>query len=116
MSMLRQLRAERDTRPMILIYGNRCAEQILNGAELKAMTQELELTVHHVLSEPPSGWDGLTGQIDVSVLESLLNFKGRDNWLYLVCGPTPMIDSVENDLGHLGIPMQQIVSEKFSYN
>jgi len=116
MSMLRQLRAEQDTRPMILVYGNRCAEQILYSAELKAMAQELKLEVHHVLSEPPLGWDGSMGQIDASVLDSLLNFKGRENWLYLVCGPAPMIDSVEDDHGHLGISMQQIVSEKFSYN
>lgn len=116
MSMLRQLRAEQDTRPIILVYGNRCAEQVLYGSELKVMTQDLNLEIHQVLSEPPPEWDGLTGQIDTSVLNSLLKFKGRDNWLYLVCGPAPMIDSVEDDLGYLGIPMRQIVSEKFSYN
>lgn len=116
MSMLRQLRADRDPRPMILIYGNRCAEQILYGPELEAMTRDLKLDVHHVLSEPPPGWSGLTGQLVGSVLGDLLNFEGRKDWLYFVCGPAPMIDSVENDLGRLGIPIRQMISEKFSYD
>lgn len=116
MSILRQLRAEHDSRPKILIYGNRCAEQILYGSELEAMTRDLKLDVHLALSEPPPGWRGLKGQLGDSVLNDILNFDGRSDWLYFVCGPATMIDSVENDLWRLGIPMRQIVSEKFSYD
>jgi len=115
-SMLRQLRVERDPRRMVLIYGNRCADQILYRSELEAMTRELKLNIHHALSEPPPGWEGPRGQIDRSMLDELLDFDKRDRWLYFVCGPAPMIDSVENDLGRLGIPARQIISEKFSYD
>lgn len=116
MSMLRQLRAERDPRPMILVYGNRCADQILYGSEIEAMTSDLNLQVHHVLAEPPPNWAGLEGELDMPVLRQLLGFDGRNDWLFYVCGPAPMIDSVEADLGRLGIPMRQIVSERFSYD
>ena len=116
MSILRQLRVEHDPRPMVLIYGNRSAEQILYGTELQAMAHDLRLDVHHVLSEPPPGWACLTGQLDDTVLIDLLNFDGRANWLYFVCGPAQMIDSVEDSLERLGISMRQIVSEKFSYD
>jgi predicted ferric reductase len=116
MSILRQLRVERDPRPMVLIYGNRCAEQILYGSELEAMKLDLKLDVHHVLSDPPPTWEGLQGRLDRSVLDNLLSFEGRNNWLFFVCGPASMIDSVEDDLTRLGIPMRQIISEKFSYN
>ncbi len=116
MSILRQLRVEHDPRPMVLIYGNRCAEQILYRSELEAMACELRLDVHHVLSEPPPGWEGLTGKLDDAVLSDLLKFNERDNWLYFVCGPAPMIESVEDSLERLGISMRQIVSEKFSYD
>ena len=116
MSILRQLRVEHDPRPMVLIYGNRCADQILYGSELEAMARELNLDVHHVLSEPPLAWDGLTGKLDDAVLSDLLKFDDRENWLYFVCGPAPMIESVEDSLERLGIPMRQIVSEKFSYD
>lgn len=116
MSILRQLRAEGDRRPMVLIYGNRCADQILYGDELTAMQRDLSLQIHHVLSEPEAGWDGAVGRLDQAVLDKLLPSDGRDRRLYFVCGPGPMIDDVERSLGRLGIPTGQIVSEKFSYD
>lgn len=116
MSILRQLRSERDTRPMVLVCGNRVREQILYGAELEAMAKTLDLSVHHLLSEPPPDWSGGRGQPDEATLRRLLDMPGRERWLYFVCGPTPMIDSVERTLGRLGVPLRQIVSEKFKYD
>ena len=88
---------------------------MLYGSELKVMTEELNLNVRSVLSEPPTDWDGSKGQIDEQLLADLLDFERRDEWLYIVCGPAQMIDSVEGSLGRLGIPVHQIISEKFSY-
>lgn len=116
MSILRQLRAEGDKRPITLIYGNRLAEQILYRGEFDDMTRDLRLDLHLVLSEPPPSWDGPTGSLDKPVLTSLLDRDGANDRLYIVCGPAPMIDSVEDILEDLGIPMRQIVSEKFSYD
>ena len=116
MSILRQLRAERDPRPIKLIYGNRLAEQILYRSELDAMGQDLRLDLHLVLSEPPPSWDGPVGGLDESVLAELLDVEDAAAWTYIVCGPAPMIDSVEDTLEALGVPMRQIVSEKFSYD
>jgi len=116
MSILRQLRADGDSRQMDLIYGNRCAEQILYADELAAMQHDLTFRLHHVLSEPKAGWTGAVGRLDQAVLDTLLPSDRGDGWLYFVCGPAPMIDSVERSLGCLGIPMKQIVSEKFSYD
>lgn len=101
---------------MILLYGNRAFEQIMYQAELDAMASELNLKVHYVLSEPPPGWQGDVGELDEPVLRRSLNGPGRDRWLYFICGPTPMMDSVERTLGGLGVPLRQIVSEKFKYD
>ena len=79
------------------------------------MLMDLRLTVHHVLSEPPPGWSGDAGQLDEAMLQRRLEVPDRGRWLYFVCGPTPMIDSVEGALGRLGVPLCQIVSEKFKY-
>lgn len=114
-SILRQLRADPDPRPIILLYGNRLHEQILYENELEAMRKDLRITVHHVLSEPPEGWSGDVGQLDEPALRRRLDGHDRDGWLYFVCGPTPMIDSVEKSLARLGVPLQRIVSEKFRY-
>ncbi|MDJ0950552.1 MAG: ferredoxin reductase family protein [Alphaproteobacteria bacterium] len=116
MGILRQLRADNDPRPVTLIYGNRVAEQILYRAELGEMTQELRLDLHLVLSEPPPSWDGPVGFLDKPVLSRLLDLEADAGRLYIVCGPAPMIDSVEDVLAELGVPMRQILSEKFSYD
>ncbi len=116
MSILRQLRADRDPRPVKLVYGNRLAEQILYRSELDEMARDLRLDLHMVLSEPPSSWDGPAGRLDEPVLAQLIDIEGAADWLYVVCGPAPMIDSIEGTLEALGVPMRRIVSEKFSYD
>jgi predicted ferric reductase len=115
-SLLRSLRSERDRRPMVLIYGNRVEQQIMYRAELDALANELDIAVHYALSEPPADWSGMVGELDEAVLRRCLEGRSRDRWLYFVCGPTPMIDSVERTLGKLGVPLRQVVSEKFKYD
>ena len=116
LSILRQLAAERDGRPLKLIYGNRLAEQIIHRSELEEMKGTLNIEVHHILSEPPPDWTGPVGQLDEAILQRYLQFDGHRDWLYIVCGPAPMIDSVEDSLEKLGVPLRQILSEKFSYD
>ena len=116
MSMLRELRAREDPRAVKLIYGNRLAAQIVYAQELEEMATRSNIEVHHVLGEPPDEWNGVVGQLDVAVLERLLGFPGYEHWLYIVCGPGPMIDAVESSLERLGVPLRQIVSEKFNYD
>ena len=116
MSILRQLRHDGDRRPIRLIYGNRVADQIMYAKELDDMCKELDLEVHYVLSEPPSNWIGAVGRIDESLLAKLFDFEDRSAWQYVVCGPSPMIDSVESSLVRLGVPLRQVKAEKFSYD
>ncbi len=80
------------------------------------MVQNLWLDLHLVLSEPPPFWDGPVGSLDEPVLAQLLDIEPASDWLYVVCGPAPMIDSVEDILEGLGVQMHQIISEKFSYD
>ena len=115
MSILRQLRAENDSRPLKLIYGNRVVEQIMYQSELDEMNEHLDIEIHHILSEPPRDWTGAVGRLDEAALRKYLCFEGHERWLYVVCGPAPMIDSVEASLETLGVPLGQIISEKFSY-
>lgn len=114
MSMLRQLRAEKCTLPIKLIYGNRVAEQILYRAELQEMQADLNLQTDLLLGQPPDNWQGSSGQLDIDSLRNCLAMGDCGQWLYVVCGPSPMIDSVEHSLEQLGVPLRQIISEKFS--
>ena len=84
MGILRQLKAERYPHPLRLIYGNRVATQILYREEIETLKQALDLEVHYVLSEPPSGWTGLVGELSPGLLNECLNSIGADDWLYFV--------------------------------
>ena len=48
-----------------------------------------------VLSEPPANWAGPTGRLDEPALAQLLDVESAADWLYIVCGPAPMIDSAK---------------------
>ena len=116
LSIARQLKADQDTRPVVIVYGNRVAEQIVYGDELEDLTKQLGSELVHVVSEPDLDWRGLTGVIDADTLGRV--FKPRDvsGWLFLVCGPPVMLDVVETALRDLGVPERQIVSERFYYD
>lgn len=115
LSIARQYRAVGDNRPLILLYGNRVAEQIVYGEELAQIDAMPQARVIHVLGEPPDDWRGAVGRIDATVIGNTFAFDGAAEWLYLVCGPPAMLDTVEDALVARGIPGRQIVTERFYY-
>ncbi len=108
--ILRELRATDDPRPVKLIYGNRLEEQIVYREELDRED------VTYVLSEPPADWSGETGMIDAGCLDRLLSTKELTGWLFVLCGPAPMLELVEAHLIARGTPSHRILSERFDYD
>jgi predicted ferric reductase len=115
-SILRQLRADRRPGPVCLVYGNRIEGQILYRGELEEMVQDIGLELHLVLSEPPPGWTGHAGALSAAVLEDCAAASRRSRWTWFVCGPPPMMNSVERSLLGFGVPGRQIVAERFKYD
>ncbi len=111
MSILRDLRARPYPHAIRLVYGNRIESQILYRDEIEA----LGIRTDYVLSEPPPGWTGRVGELAPEVLAACLDMPDRAGWLYFVCGPVPMMDSVERTLRSWGVPSRSIVSERFKY-
>lgn len=116
LGILREMRATGDTRPSVLLYGNRHPGQIALPDDLDAFARDLGTEIVHVLSEPPPAWTGLTGYPDRRMLQDLFGTPERRQWLYVLCGPPVMLDSVEDALIAMGIPPRQILSEKFVYD
>jgi predicted ferric reductase len=116
MGILRQLRAERWPGPICLVYGNRIESQILYRDELDAMAREMQLDLKLVLSEPPAGWTGPCGELTEATLRACLGATPRPGWTYFVCGPPPMMSSVERSLLRFGTPARDIVAERFKYD
>ena len=115
MSMLRALADRGDTRPKWLFYGNRLAERIVFGDEIRALADHINMQVVDVLLEPGPDWTGERGYVDAGVLQRHLptSVAERQALQYYVCGPTPMIRLAENGLGSLGVPLNRVHSEIF---
>ncbi len=116
LSILRQLRHERDERPMVLLYGNRVREQIVYADELSEMQNDLNVQVEYALADPPEEWQGHRGVIDAALLRTVLERADAKSWCYILCGPQPMIESVEKTLLSFGVPGGNVLSEQFYYD
>ncbi|MEO1206531.1 MAG: ferredoxin reductase family protein [Pseudomonadota bacterium] len=114
--IMRQLKLEEDTCPQILLYGNRSAEQIACNTELEDFAQAENRDVIHVLSEPPEKWTGETGIMDADCIARVFNKPDMKQWVYVLCGPAPMMETAEDTLISLGVPANQILSERFQYD
>jgi predicted ferric reductase len=110
LGILREMRLTGDPRKVRLVYGNRTEEQILYRDELAGED------VIHVLSEPPEDWQGETGLINGALLDRILSPDQVQEWLFVLCGPTGMMDLVEDHLIARGTPSGRILSERFEYD
>lgn len=116
LGILRQLHLEKDTRPTVLVYGNRAEEQIVYRDELETLARDHGTKVAHVLSEPSSTWPGMAGIIDARLISEVFAAPEMKNWLYVLCGPAPMMVGVEDALAKMGVPASNILSERFDYD
>lgn len=116
LGILRQLYHEQDKRPIVLLYGNRLEDQIVYAAELQEMQKSLDLRLEYFLGEPSPDWQGRTGVIDADAVTDILDQSGAENWAYFICGPLPMVESVEAALLAMNVPGRQIISERFYYD
>lgn len=112
-SMLRTLADRGDRRPQLLVYGARSWDEITFREDLDLLRGRLDLRVVYVLSEPPADWRGERGRITYEVLERYLP-EDKPSFLYFICGPPPMMDSVEHALRQVGVPWPSIYTERFS--
>lgn len=114
MSMLRTLADRGDKRPLTLIYANKSLDAATFLEEIEEMPLKLNLKVVHVLETPPENWNGEKGFVTADLLERNLPAVRKPNWVEIfICGPSPMMDAVENALIQLGVPMGDFHSERF---
>lgn len=105
LSLARDLAATGDPRPLRIVYADKSEAQLAARGELESMCRAPGRELHLLLGT----------YLDRARLQKLLPPEGADQWLYFVCGPPAMIDAVELALARLGIPLRQVVSERFVY-
>jgi predicted ferric reductase len=114
MSMIRTLADQGDKRPVILLYGSKDWDSITFREELEVLKGWLNLTVVHVLANPPAGWTGEQGFITAEVFKRHLPPPYADHE-YFICGPDVMMDAIEKALGELNVPLSKYHSERYSF-
>jgi ferredoxin-NADP reductase len=95
-----------------LLYGNRNEESIVYYKELEEMkNHNPDLTVVHCLSRPSEAWKGRRRHVDqAAIQEAIADYRER---MFFICGPPPLVTSLVQVLGTLGIPESCIKIEHF---
>lgn len=113
MSMLVTACDRKDDRPFLLIYASQSWEDVTFREELDALKEKLDLTIIHVLRNPPQDWSGETGYVDKELLERYIPIhRGTRN--YFICAAPKMMEQVEAALHDLGVPVANVHMEHFN--
>jgi len=110
--MLRTMADREDVRPVVLVYANRDWDGIAFRDVIDELAGRMNLTVVHVLEQPPEEWPGETGRVTSDMLSRHLprNFR---RFQFFICGPGPMMDAAERALRDLGVPGERVHTERF---
>lgn len=113
MSMLRALADQNDRRPLWLFYANPDWDSVTFREELEDLVQRLNLTVVHIVENPSSGYSGLTGLLDETILRQGLPEDRPADLRYFLCGPVPLTSAIEDALVGMGVTPSHIRTELF---
>ncbi len=113
MSMLRAMQKDGGTQPRtLLLYANRTQGDIAFLGELAAIERGSDwLRVVHVLSQETV--EGMRhGYVDGPVLKD--EVEDLVGSTFFICGPPPMMDALRMTLADLGVPDDQVITERFA--
>jgi predicted ferric reductase len=109
-SMIEWMHNKGDGRTATLIYANKTEGDIIFRKELESFRN---LKVHHVVSRPEPGWNGMKGHIGTDIIMACAADQLATADFY-VCGPGPMMDHTIGALRQLNVPWNRIHMERFT--
>lgn len=108
-SIIRWILANKIDAELFLIFANKTESDIIFRQEWERDVRDHpNFHCHYVLEQPPPGWEGSVGLVTSEILRRHLPAPGSDTCVFL-CGPPPMVDSLEAALKELGYPQQAII-------
>ncbi len=116
LSLLRELAAQNDGRPIRLLYGNREMEQMVLQEEIASLQQRLPDFAAYLVCERPSGQEGVRqGLITQPLIAEAMAAQPAGDWAVYLCGPEAMIASVRVSLRSLGVREENVHYEQLSF-
>lgn len=112
-SMCRTMADRGDVRPVFLFYGGRDLQELTFRPELDQLTRHMNLKCIYVLEHASADWRGEAGFIDAKLLRRYLPEQYK-RFLYFICGPLAMMDTMERVLPTLGIAPENVDTERFA--
>jgi len=92
---------------IILLYSNKTVDDIICRDELDALGKRDNITVIYSLTKKiPEPWKGIRGRLNKDVI--LTHVDGPKEKLWYVCGPPPMVQSLKELLGDMGVPEERL--------
>lgn len=108
-SIIRWILINKIDAELFLIFANKKESDIIFREEWERNVRDYpSFHCHHVLEQPPPGWEGGIGRVTPEILRRHLPVPGPDTCVFL-CGPPPMADSLEAVLKELGYSQQAII-------
>jgi predicted ferric reductase len=115
-SMLLTMREREDVRPVILLYASATWDDVIFREELEELSQGMpNLTVVHIVEQPPADWTGETGWIDAAIVRRHVPERQVARYEYFVCGAPAMLDAIESLLLSIGVPPSRLNTERFDF-
>ncbi len=114
MAMLRHRARSGSKVPTRLLYSLRTPADFIYANELKrlgAAGDGLEIFPTFTRAQPP-GWKGYARRIDEQMLREVSAPFGLSALTY-ICGPTLLVEATANFLSQIGVPRQQLRTERF---
>jgi len=108
-SIIRWILMKRIDAELFLLFANKTEADIILREEWNRTAREHpNFHCHHVLEQPPPGWPEGIGRVTADVLRRHLPPPDPSTCIFL-CGPPPMVDTLESTLRELGYPEHAII-------
>lgn len=111
LSLLHQLSADRDPRPVRVIYGANVLDELVCWEDLAGLAGELpDSVLMGALARPHPGWEGVEGLVTHALEPMLEDLKAAE---FYIAGPPIMTNAVRKQLGENGIQLDRIRYDSF---
>lgn len=118
MSILKSILVAEPKSKVILYYGNLNKDSIIFKKELDNLADLYKdrFSLYYTLEEHDENWQGLSGRVNTQILTKILieNSLESEKAEYFICGPTPMMQKLNETLLGLGVENSRVHIEYFT--